>query len=298
MLRRHGFHGEHMSASHYPAIFSAIGSICSCKPAGPPIHARNAGDTPRCVLVVPTTPYSPCLYQAPFSKLARMEAEGICSSLANKFQMRSCSSVSTCWVLSKDLTLVDIFSRRYIDRPISTTMSWPPQSAEVKKNLRKYLLKKKIGDVYEVPKYDIQVADNARLEGLYCYVDSTKRRRSRTPVRKDEDPPISKDTLVASQRSTGRTTPAPSVGTTRTDAQDARGPPEGAPPEEPKPTRHVYRHAKRKQLSFLYDIADKKWMFVERLHRNRYVKRALLQTSCSREIVFCRLGPRRGGGGA
>ena len=36
----------------------------------------------------------------------------------------------------------------YIEAPITNTMSWPPQAAEVKKDLRKYLMKKGINNKY------------------------------------------------------------------------------------------------------------------------------------------------------
>ncbi|CAD7949173.1 unnamed protein product [Amoebophrya sp. A120] len=58
--------------------------------------------------------------------------------------------------------------KQYIEAPLSDTMSWPPQSAEVKKDLRKYLLKKKISNKSLVT-YDVAVTGNARVEGTYHY---------------------------------------------------------------------------------------------------------------------------------
>ncbi len=37
--------------------------------------------------------------------------------------------------------------KEYIERPISANMSWPPQAAEVKKDLRKYLSKRNYPNV-------------------------------------------------------------------------------------------------------------------------------------------------------
>eukprot|EP00392_Amoebophrya_sp_AT5.2_P012078 g12172.t1 len=78
--------------------------------------------------------------------------------------------------------------RAYIEAPLSEGMSWPPQSAEVKKDLRKYLLKKKISNK-SLLTMDIVVSGFGRVEGAYKYKEKAVPVDVNTKTSKEREEP-------------------------------------------------------------------------------------------------------------
>ncbi|CAD7961770.1 unnamed protein product [Amoebophrya sp. A25] len=132
--------------------------------------------------------------------------------------------------------------KEYIEAPLSSAMSWPPRAAEVKKDLRKYLMKKGISNK-SLLLFDIVVVGNARVEGVYKYMEKT------APV-STGSAPASASTQIMPGDTSGSTT-GPTTGASSSSSKRPKS-----------ATVKWYQHTTRR-LTLQHDSAAKRWRFME-----------------------------------